>query len=120
MSADADPAFEAACEELVERILAGDVGEDDIESAKLEVCSEHSAPKVPKHSDLLDFAVPAGRRADAGRPRGCGVHVIDRNGFDDFRGRVWHRGTGGFAARHDTGWGVRSGLVVWVNHVSLD
>ncbi|WP_353634042.1 tRNA uridine(34) 5-carboxymethylaminomethyl modification radical SAM/GNAT enzyme Elp3 [Halobacterium sp. NMX12-1] len=63
MSADADPAFEAACEELVERILDGDVGKDDVESAKLEVCSEHSAPKVPKHSELLDFA-PEDRRDD--------------------------------------------------------
>jgi len=64
MSSDAgDGAFRAACEELVDRILAGDVGEDDVESAKLEVCSEYSAPKVPKHSDLLDFA-PDGRREE--------------------------------------------------------
>ena len=31
MSSDADGAFQAACEELVDRILAGDVGEDDVE-----------------------------------------------------------------------------------------
>ncbi|WP_336037988.1 tRNA uridine(34) 5-carboxymethylaminomethyl modification radical SAM/GNAT enzyme Elp3 [Halobacterium yunchengense] len=63
MSADADSAFEAACEELVARILDGEVGEDDVESAKLDVCSEYSSPKVPKHSDLLDHA-PDGRREE--------------------------------------------------------
>jgi elongator complex protein 3 len=63
MSSDADGAFQRACEELVDRILDGEVGEDDVESAKLDVCSEYSAPKVPKHSDLLDFA-PDGRREE--------------------------------------------------------
>ncbi|MXR19406.1 tRNA uridine(34) 5-carboxymethylaminomethyl modification radical SAM/GNAT enzyme Elp3 [Halobacterium bonnevillei] len=63
MSADADSAFEAACEELVQRILDGQVGRDDVEAAKLEVCSEYSAAKVPKHSELLDYA-PDGRRED--------------------------------------------------------
>jgi elongator complex protein 3 len=63
MSSDADGAFRDACEELVDRILAGDVGQDDVESAKLDVCSEYSASKVPKHSELLDFA-PDGRREE--------------------------------------------------------
>ncbi|WP_232702329.1 tRNA uridine(34) 5-carboxymethylaminomethyl modification radical SAM/GNAT enzyme Elp3 [Halobacterium wangiae] len=63
MSSDADGAFAAACEALVQRILEGDVGRDDVESAKLDVCSEHSAAKVPKHSELLDFA-PDGRREE--------------------------------------------------------
>jgi Histone acetyltransferase len=49
-------AFEQVCQELVDRILAGEIGRDDIESAKLSVCSEYSAPKVPKNSELLDFA----------------------------------------------------------------
>lgn len=48
-------AFERVCEALVERILAGEVGREDLESAKLDVCSEYSAPKVPKNSELLDF-----------------------------------------------------------------
>ncbi|MCF2239425.1 tRNA uridine(34) 5-carboxymethylaminomethyl modification radical SAM/GNAT enzyme Elp3 [Halobacterium salinarum] len=62
MSSNADDgAFQAACEELVSRILAGDVGKDDIEDAKLDVCGEYAASKVPKHSDLLDVA-PDGRR----------------------------------------------------------
>jgi len=43
-------AFEQVCEELVSRILAGDLERDDVESAKMEVCSEYSAPKVPKNS----------------------------------------------------------------------
>lgn len=49
-------AFEQVCETLIERILADEVGREDLESAKLEVCSEYSAPKVPKNSELLDFA----------------------------------------------------------------
>ncbi|AXR77249.1 tRNA uridine(34) 5-carboxymethylaminomethyl modification radical SAM/GNAT enzyme Elp3 [Natrarchaeobaculum sulfurireducens] len=49
-------AFEQVCETLVERILAGEIDEDDVEKAKLEACSEHSAPKVPKNSELLDYA----------------------------------------------------------------
>jgi len=48
-------AFEQVCEELVSRILAGDLERDDVESAKMEVCSEYSAPKVPKNSELMDF-----------------------------------------------------------------
>jgi elongator complex protein 3 len=58
-------AFRAVCRELVERIAAGELDRDDVESAKLEVCSEHSAPKVPKNSELLDFAAETGHdRAD--------------------------------------------------------
>ncbi|AGN00241.1 histone acetyltransferase [Salinarchaeum sp. Harcht-Bsk1] len=53
--------FEQACEELVERVLAGELERDDVESAKLEVCSKYSASKVPKHTELLDRA-PDGRR----------------------------------------------------------
>ncbi len=49
-------AFEKVCETLVERILDGEVDSDDLETAKLEACSEHSAPKVPKNSELLDYA----------------------------------------------------------------
>ncbi|USZ67845.1 tRNA uridine(34) 5-carboxymethylaminomethyl modification radical SAM/GNAT enzyme Elp3 [Halorussus salilacus] len=56
-------AFERVCEELVERILAGEIERDDLESEKLSVCSEHSAPKVPKNSELLDYA-PDERRED--------------------------------------------------------
>ncbi len=49
-------AFEQVCEELIDRILAGDVERDDVESAKLNACSEFSAPKVPKNSEILDHA----------------------------------------------------------------
>jgi len=49
-------AFERVCETLVERILAGEIDREDVEKAKLEACSEHSAPKVPKNSELLDYA----------------------------------------------------------------
>ena len=67
MSADADAAesdaFERACEELLRRILEGDLERDDLESAKLDACSEFSAPKVPKNADILDRA-PAERREE--------------------------------------------------------
>src|SRR6056297_3757282 len=53
--------FEQACEELVERVLAGELDRESIESAKLDVCSKYSASKVPKHTALLDRA-PDGRR----------------------------------------------------------
>jgi len=56
-------AFKRVCEELVDRILTGDLKRDDVESAKLEVCSEHSSPKVPKNSEILDFA-PQERREE--------------------------------------------------------
>lgn len=49
-------AFERVCATLVERILAGEIGREDLEAAKLDVCSEYSSPKVPKNSELLDFA----------------------------------------------------------------
>jgi elongator complex protein 3 len=55
-SPDEDDAFEQVCEELVDRILAGDVTRDSLESAKTEVCGKYSSPKVPRNSDLLDFA----------------------------------------------------------------
>ncbi|MWG36759.1 tRNA uridine(34) 5-carboxymethylaminomethyl modification radical SAM/GNAT enzyme Elp3 [Halomarina oriensis] len=56
-------AFEQACEALVQRILDGEVERDDVESEKLSVCSEFSAPKVPKNSEILDHAGPE-HRAD--------------------------------------------------------
>ncbi|WP_458205509.1 tRNA uridine(34) 5-carboxymethylaminomethyl modification radical SAM/GNAT enzyme Elp3 [Haladaptatus sp. NG-SE-30] len=56
-------AFEQVCEALVERILAGEIERDDVERAKLDACSEFSAPKVPKNSEILDFA-PNERREE--------------------------------------------------------
>jgi elongator complex protein 3 len=56
-------AFEQVCATLVERILAGEVGRENLEAAKLDVCSEYSAPKVPKNSELLDFAGKERREA---------------------------------------------------------
>jgi len=49
-------AFQQACDELVARILDGEVERDEVERVKLSVCSEFSAPKVPKNSELLDHA----------------------------------------------------------------
>ncbi len=67
MSEASDPteteAFRAVCEDLVDRILAGELERDDVESAKLAACSEHSAPKVPKNSEILDHA-PQERREE--------------------------------------------------------
>ncbi|QLD87766.1 tRNA uridine(34) 5-carboxymethylaminomethyl modification radical SAM/GNAT enzyme Elp3 [Natronomonas salina] len=67
MSTDADPAesdaFERVCESLVEDILAGEIDGDDLESAKMDACREYSSPKVPKNTDLLDYA-PEERREE--------------------------------------------------------
>ncbi|WP_225317581.1 MULTISPECIES: tRNA uridine(34) 5-carboxymethylaminomethyl modification radical SAM/GNAT enzyme Elp3 [Haloferax] len=64
MSAETESeAFERTCEALVERILAGEVDRDDLESAKLDACSEHSSPKVPKNTEILQHA-PKDRREE--------------------------------------------------------
>ncbi|GAA0644403.1 tRNA uridine(34) 5-carboxymethylaminomethyl modification radical SAM/GNAT enzyme Elp3 [Salarchaeum japonicum] len=63
MSSGSESAFEAACDELVDRLLAGDIEQDDIEQAKMDVCGEYSAPKVPTHAELLDYA-PQSRREE--------------------------------------------------------
>ncbi|MEF8812962.1 MAG: tRNA uridine(34) 5-carboxymethylaminomethyl modification radical SAM/GNAT enzyme Elp3, partial [Halovenus sp.] len=55
--------FEQVCQELVDRILAGEVDRQDLEAAKTEVCGKYSAPKVPQNSELLDFA-PTEKRGD--------------------------------------------------------
>ncbi len=52
---ESDP-LEAVCETLIERILAGEIERDEVEKAKLAACSEHSAPKVPKNSELMEYA----------------------------------------------------------------
>jgi elongator complex protein 3 len=56
-------AFARTCETLVKRILDGDVDADSLEGAKLQACSEHSSPKVPKNTDILQYA-PEERRED--------------------------------------------------------
>ncbi len=56
LATGASDAYEKACAELVERLLDGEIERDEIEAAKKEVCGKYSAPKVPKNSDLLDFA----------------------------------------------------------------
>ena len=67
MSTDADPAeseaFERVCESLVEDLLAGEIDRDELEGAKMDACREHSAPKVPKNTELLDYA-PEDRREE--------------------------------------------------------
>ena len=56
MSSEATGGYEKVCETLVERIVAGEIDRDNLESAKLEVCSAYSADRVPKNSELLEFA----------------------------------------------------------------
>jgi elongator complex protein 3 len=55
-SEQASEAFEAVCADLIERILAGEVERDDVESAKQEACREHRPSRVPKNADLIDRA----------------------------------------------------------------
>jgi elongator complex protein 3 len=67
MSTDTDPAdseaFERVCESLVASILDGEIDREDLESAKMDACREHASPKVPKNTELLDYA-PDERREE--------------------------------------------------------
>ncbi|MFB6134383.1 MAG: tRNA uridine(34) 5-carboxymethylaminomethyl modification radical SAM/GNAT enzyme Elp3, partial [Halanaeroarchaeum sp.] len=63
MSSGAGDTFEAVCRDVVDRILSGDVGTDDVEDAKLEACCRHGASTVPTHTDLLN-AAPGDRREE--------------------------------------------------------
>ena len=67
MSSDAAGAdtFERVCAELVDRILAGEVDSDDLETAKKDVCGKYSASTVPQNSDLIDHASEEHRDAVA-------------------------------------------------------
>jgi elongator complex protein 3 len=56
----ADP-FAQACRQLAERVAAGELEREDVESAKLDACSEFGASEVPRHSDIVDHA-PEGER----------------------------------------------------------
>ncbi|MFB6130508.1 MAG: tRNA uridine(34) 5-carboxymethylaminomethyl modification radical SAM/GNAT enzyme Elp3 [Salinigranum sp.] len=56
-------ALSRVCEELIERILDGEVDRENLEREKLAVCSEHSSPKVPKNAEILEHA-PEERRED--------------------------------------------------------
>ncbi|WP_251342935.1 tRNA uridine(34) 5-carboxymethylaminomethyl modification radical SAM/GNAT enzyme Elp3 [Haloplanus halophilus] len=56
VAATTDEAFDRVCEDLVERILSGDLDRDDLESAKLDACAEHGASKVPKNAHILQYA----------------------------------------------------------------
>ncbi len=65
MSTDAKESdtLSRVCETLVQRILDGEVDRENLEKEKLAVCSEFSAPKVPRNADILDHA-PDDRRED--------------------------------------------------------
>jgi len=49
-------AFEQVCASLVEGILEGEITDENLEEEKRATCSEFSAPKVPKNTDVLNFA----------------------------------------------------------------
>jgi elongator complex protein 3 len=59
----ASEAFRQVCQDLIDRILAGDLEREDVEDAKLAACRDHGAPKVPKNSEVLDYA-PHERREE--------------------------------------------------------
>ena len=62
-SAAGEEPFERVCAELLDRILAGEVGREDLEAAKTEVCGEFGASRVPRNADLLDRAPDDARDA---------------------------------------------------------
>lgn len=51
--------FRRVCEELVAKIIDGEVDRENLEAAKREVCADYSASSVPTNPDILDHA-PAG------------------------------------------------------------
>jgi len=48
--------FDMVCNEIINRLLDKNAEKDDVEGIKMEVCSEHSADKVPSNGDLLSRA----------------------------------------------------------------
>ena len=63
MDPEGERRFEAACEDVVSRILAGEVDRENLEQAKLSACGEHASPKVPTNGDLLAAAPDEKREA---------------------------------------------------------
>ncbi len=65
MASDAgdDEAFRRVCEELAERVLAGDLDREGVEAAKTDACAEHGAARVPRHTDIIDHG-PDERREE--------------------------------------------------------
>jgi elongator complex protein 3 len=61
VSAGSETAFTRMCTQLAAEIAAGELERDDLEAAKLRVCRELDAPKVPKNTDILRHA-PDGDR----------------------------------------------------------
>jgi elongator complex protein 3 len=55
--------FERVCRHLAERVASGELEREDVESAKLEACSEFGASEVPRHSDIVDHAPEDEREA---------------------------------------------------------
>jgi elongator complex protein 3 len=55
-SASESEAFENACAELIEGLVAGEIDRDSLEAAKKDICGKYSSPKVPRNADLLDRA----------------------------------------------------------------
>ena len=60
---DRTDAFDRVCADLVQRILAGEVGREDLERAKREACREHTPETVPRNADVL-WSAPAERREE--------------------------------------------------------
>ena len=56
MSAETDSTYSRVCTQLAEEIVSGELKREDLEAAKLRVCRELDAPKVPKNTDILQHA----------------------------------------------------------------
>lgn len=48
--------IEKVYEDIIDGILSGDINRDNIESKKLEYCGNRSASRVPKNSEILNYA----------------------------------------------------------------
>ena len=63
VSAETDSTYSRVCTRLAEEIVAGELVREDLEAAKLRVCRELDAPKVPKNTDILQHAPDGAREA---------------------------------------------------------
>ena len=58
--------FDSVCKQLAEEVLAGDIDKEELETRKLDLCSEYGLSEVPKNADVMN-AAPDGMRQDVAK-----------------------------------------------------
>jgi elongator complex protein 3 len=57
-SQETNEVFEAVCNEIINRLVTEDIGRDDLEELKRDVCKRYEAGKVPKNGEILSRVPP--------------------------------------------------------------